>query len=172
MSLSESTRWFPNSHEEAALRFGELMFDRGDHADAEPYLKELVRQCPDYLPGWIMLAQVQLALERDNDFRTSLGRIQALQDGASALGLDDRIGLATVLAVFGDMDGVRREIRRCVEAVDEKGLRKLAENRLLWFVRLAQETGEGRRRPELMKLAAGLLPEEMTKQVQAISATR
>ena len=160
------------SHEEAALRFGELMFDRGEHADAEIYLKEMVRQYPDYLPGWIMLAQVQLVLDHENDFQAISIRIAALQSGADALALDDRIGLATVLAVAGDMDGVRREIRRCVEAADEKNLRKLDANRLLWFAKLAQTTGEGLLRPELMQQVFSILPQEMSKQVQASSTAQ
>ena len=157
--------------EEAALRYGQLIFDRGERENAEKFLGVLVRHFPDYLPGWVALAQVQLCLERADAFRTSCGRIASLQTvGSAGLALDDRIGLVTVLASAGDTEGLRREIRRCVETADESALRKLNANTLLYFVLFAQQTGEGASRAEVMRLATELLPEEMLKQVRAATS--
>ena len=52
----------------------------------------LGRHVPEYLPGWVARAQVQLLQERTDAFRTSCARIAALQAaGTAGLALDDRI---------------------------------------------------------------------------------
>lgn len=158
------------SREEAALRYGQMMFERGEREPAEKFLNILVRHFPNYLPGWVALAQVQLALERGEAFRASFGRIASLQSTADSLALDDRIGLATVLATAGDIEGMRKQIRLCVDAADEAGLRRLNANALLCFVLFAQDTGEGASRPDIMRLATELLPAEMLKQVRAATS--
>lgn len=161
------------SREEAALRFGQLMFDRGELQNAEKFFNALVRHFPDYLPGWVALAQVQLCLERAEAFRVSCGRVAALQAvGSAGLALGDRIDLATVLASAGDSEGLRNQIRLCVAAAEEAALRKLNANTLLCFVLFARDTGEGASRPEIMRLAIELLPADMLKQVQASAGGR
>ncbi|MFT3868560.1 MAG: hypothetical protein QM715_08680 [Nibricoccus sp.] len=160
------------SREEAALRYGQMVFERGEREPAEKFLGILVRHFPDYLPGWVALAQVQLSLEHKEAFQASLGRIVSLQGQTDALALDDRIGLATVLATAGDIDGMRKQIRLCVNTADEAGLRRLNANTLLCFVLFAQDTGEGASRPEIMRLATELLPSEMLKDVRAATNRR
>jgi hypothetical protein len=154
------------SREEAALRFGQLMFNRGENENAEKFLGILVRHFPDYLPGWVALAQAQLCLEHREAFRASVDRIAALQAAAGSLALDDRIGLAAVLASAGDSEGLRKQIRLCVGTANEAELRKLSGNTLLCFVVFAQDTGEGASRPEIMRLATELLPPAMLKEVR------
>ncbi|MFT3783219.1 MAG: hypothetical protein QM790_14515 [Nibricoccus sp.] len=155
------------SREEAALRFGQLLLERGEASEAEGFLRTLVQHYPDYLPGWVALAQAQLNLEQTSAFQGSCARIVALRGNAASLALDDRINLATIYAVTGNQDAMRQEVRLCVDAADERNLRKLNINTLLWLVIFAQDTGEGSRRPDIMQTAINLLPPDMLKQVQA-----
>jgi len=148
------------------------MFNRGETGNAEKFLGMLAQHFPGYLPGWVALAQVQLCLEHKEAFRASMERIAALHDAAGTLALDDRIGLAAVLASAGDAEGLRTQIRQCVETANEVELRKLSGNTLLCFVLFAQDTGAGSSRPEIIRMARELLPAELLKQAQADTSGR
>jgi hypothetical protein len=152
---------------EAALRSVQLRWERGEKSEAEPMFNDVVRRYPDYLPGWIVLAQVQFGMNQTEKFRATCGRVVALQGQAAGLALDDRIGLATLLAMTDDLAGMHRQVGICADAADEAALRRLNPNTLLNFIVLAQEAGEAARRPGLLRLATGLLPEYLRKQVQA-----
>jgi hypothetical protein len=156
------------SREEAALRYAQLLFERGEQVDAEKFLNLLVRHYTDYLPGWVALAQVQAGLNRVEAFRASVRRIAALQSQAQGLALDDRIGLATVFAMAEDLESMRKHTRACLDSADEKALRRLSANLLLNFILLAQDTGEAPSRPALMRQATELLPGYMQKQVPVL----
>jgi hypothetical protein len=160
------------SREEAALRYAQLLFERGEQQDAEKFLNLFVQHYPDYLPCWIELAWVQASLKHLEALRTSIGRVATLQSQADGLALDDRIGLATVFAMAGDTDGMRKQTQYCLEAADEKSMRRLNANTLLNLILLAQDTGEAASRPALIRQATELLPRDMRKQVQAAPGAR
>jgi hypothetical protein len=152
--------------EEAALRQAQLRWERGEKPEAEQMLADVVRRYPDYLPGWIVTAQVQLAQNQTEKFRTTYNRIVALQAQAGDLALDDSIGLATLLAATGDAEGMRRQVQWCVYVADEEALRKLSPNVLLNFILLAQDTGAASRQPALLRLATDQLPAYLRERVR------
>ena len=67
----------------------------------------------------------------------------------------------------GDLDGMRTQIKLCLESADEEKLRRLNPKQLLAFVLLIQETGEAINRSALLRQATELLPGYMKKQVPA-----
>ena len=78
---------------------------------------------------------------------------------------DDAAGLSV-------SEGLRTQIRQCVETANEVELRKLSGNTLLCFVLFAQDTGAGSSRPEIIRMARELLPAELLKQAQADTSGR
>lgn len=64
----------------ARLKFAEFKAQTAP-AEAAAYLQELVRQAPDYLPAWAMLAQLSLAQKKYDEALGFLGRILARDAG-------------------------------------------------------------------------------------------
>jgi hypothetical protein len=123
----------------------------------------LLERYPHHLPAQVMLAYYQGKSGEADRFSITLGQILENLPQAAELDLEDRIRLATVLAVGGQRDLAREELGRCMAQLDERGLRHLPAGTLSDLLVVGETLGVEIPDANLRRLAAELLPPSMRK---------
>lgn len=154
----------------AALAEAKCLMESGSPLQAAQQLGALLERQPDDLPAWIALAQALIASNRLENFDVAHAAIMARLGQASTLALDDRIGLAAILAISGDRPGSGRQLGAILDTADEAALRRLAPDALLRLVLLARDSGGQTSHPAAMQLINRLLPQYLRARLQAAAA--
>ena len=115
-------------------------------------------QLPDELPANIMLAAIASRQQNAAEFSAAISRVLGQISRAEALSPDQRVHLVVVLAVAGQVDEARQQLRGCVQRLDEPALRRLTAGTLSDLLALNQALGVALPTPELQRLAESLLP--------------
>jgi tetratricopeptide (TPR) repeat protein len=77
------------------IEYGQFELQSGNFPAARGFFQDLTHQAPDYLPGWLGLAEVALDEKKLDDSSTALDKVLATDpDNADALVLQARLNLA------------------------------------------------------------------------------
>jgi tetratricopeptide (TPR) repeat protein len=77
------------------MEYGQFEIQTGNFTGAETFFQDMTRQAPDYVPGWLGLAEVALDEKKLNDSSAALDKVLAVDpNNADALVLQARLNLA------------------------------------------------------------------------------
>ncbi|HTR40275.1 MAG TPA: tetratricopeptide repeat protein, partial [Pseudomonadales bacterium] len=77
------------------LEYGQFEIQSGNFTTARSFFEDMTKQAPDYIPGWLGLAEVSLDEKKLDDSSTALDKALATDpDNADALVLQARLNLA------------------------------------------------------------------------------
>ncbi len=134
-----------------------------EQLDLAGAVAQALRRFPGDLGAWVARVDVEAAQGGDisqlESFTQLLPRVKAA--ASRPLPLDQRINLAIVLVRGKQLDLAREQLRRCLEQLDEAGLRSLTTGALYRFQVLLKALGLEIAQPKLRQLALDLLPPEM-----------
>jgi hypothetical protein len=160
------------------VRVFELVEDQGDalslsrtaeyfvemeQLDLAGAVAQALRRFPGDLGAWVARVDVEAAQGGDisqlESFKQLLPRVKTA--ASRPLPLDQRVNLAVLLVRGKQLDLAREQLRRCLEQLDETGLRSLTTGSLYRFQVLLKALGLEIAPPKLRQLALDLLPPEM-----------
>jgi len=147
----------PQAPELAAAHTAEYLVEM-DRPELAGQLLPVLRQAAHSLPALVTLAYVEARTGAEASFAATLAQIVERLPSAAGLELEDRIRLATVLAVGGRGELAGEQLRRCMTQLDERALRRLPVGTLADFLDLTGEMGVPIPDEELRWLAGSLLP--------------
>jgi hypothetical protein len=145
---------------QAAARVAEYLAEMGRVQAAAGMESVLDGGAPD-LTALIALAYIQGKAGEAERFAATAERIIAALPPAGEREAEDRIRLVAVLAASGRAEMARGELRRCMEQLDERSLRRLTPEMLNSLLMASRELGVEIPGPSLRRLAAELLPPSM-----------
>jgi hypothetical protein len=146
----------------ALSRLAEYFVDMGQLGQAAAVAQSL-RRFPADLGALVARGQVEQAREDSAAFDRTVEQVRSriAGGGDKNLLLDRRASLAVLLARAKLNAPSAEQVRRCLEGLDEPGLRSLPTNQLFRLQVLARAFGTPIADPRLRQLALDLLPEEM-----------
>lgn len=148
----------PEQTEEIALvRVAQFLMDKRMPRGAESRLRLALERDPRSLTASIVLASLQNALGRTEEFAATLELVRARLDRTDDLDLGDRVELARVLALGGDTAEAAGQIDAALAIADERSLRQLRPAALRDLLDLADRLQVSASRPEAVRAAADLL---------------
>ena len=121
-------------------------------------LAPLLARFGDDLSANIMLAAIASRQQDAAGFSAAASRMVARLDRAAALSPGERVHLVVVLAVAGEADLARNQLRGCLQQLDEPGLRGLTPGTLADLLALSEALAVPLPSPELQQRAESLLP--------------
>ena len=126
--------------------------------DLAARLEPVLAEFPRSLPALTMLALVQQEGGQTDRFASTLQQVISGLPQAGDLALEDRVRLSLVLAVGGQTELARVQMRRCMAVLDERRLRRLTPDTLGEFLLLAEKLDVGFPDLRLRMLAIEFVP--------------
>jgi hypothetical protein len=127
----------------ALSRLAEYFVDMGMLENAGAVAATLEEHFPEDLGSLIARAQVAVAIDNPDRFRSAMGAaLASLQsDAGEALLYDQRIALALMLAQGESFDLARQQAERCIEEASEENIRIVSPMNLFRFLGLIKAMG-------------------------------
>ncbi|HUJ42378.1 MAG TPA: hypothetical protein VLW52_02105 [Opitutaceae bacterium] len=147
----------PQAPEAAVAHTAEYLVEM-DRPELAVELLPALQQAAHYYPALVTLAYVQARTGAEVPFAATVAQVVKNLPSAAGLNLEDRIRLATVLAVGGRAELAGEQLRRCMIQLDERALRRLPVGTLADFLDLTGGMGVPIPDGELGRLAFSLLP--------------
>jgi hypothetical protein len=148
------------SLEEATVRVAQYLWAMNKPDEAVRQLSPLLARGSDYLPALVCLAQVQQSRGDVSAFRQTVQQIRTNLGKAGTMPLEDRVGLAMVMAFANDPSQVREQLTGALQAADERSVRHLLPDTLMNLVDLTRQMKLTDQYARTYQLAVDLLPPE------------
>ena len=116
---------FAPPHSLLQLQYGQFEIQSGNFAVAQTYYSGLTQQTPDFIPGWLGLAEVELDEKKLQDCAAALNKAAAMDpDNVDAKVLDARLDLANTnaTAAIAELEQLARKYPQAPRIHYELGL--------------------------------------------------
>ena len=114
------------------------MYTPAGLSQATDTLKSLLESKPDYLPGLIAQAQLQLVARNRDQFLVAMQAVESNLSQANSLSFEERVNLCSELVWEGARNRQSNvlipQIRACIDAANETKLRHLTVEQLADFL--------------------------------------
>ena len=149
----------------AQVRLAQWELQLGDQVDASRSLEAALALDPVCLPAIITSARMDYAAGKMTEFATRIQRLRELLPQAGALDFDDRVDLATILALAKENTLLRAQMELCLPQAGLLDLRRLRPEALYNFLSIAHQLDLFNLRPGLWAMASPILPPPVRAQL-------
>jgi hypothetical protein len=157
----------------AACRMADYFIEM-EMPDAIRSSREKLRLYPRSLPALAVLAQIDLTLEDNADYRATMETLlpYVSRRAARTLPVDRRISLAALLMQTKQMDLARGQMEQCVTELDPDRLRELTTSEIVRLVAMTDLLGLTLPDPQLRLLALSLMPPSLRSRLEKTAHTK